>query len=90
MKTVVVHVNDPHDVYIGRPSVFGNPFKVGVDGTREEVIAKHAKWVYTQPDLMERIKSELKGKRIACWCAPKRCHGDILAHIANYDDIFGD
>lgn len=89
-QTRVVHVNDPHDIYIGRPSKFGNPFTVGVDGTREEVIAKHAEWIYTQPALITAIKTELKGKRIACWCRPKKksCHGDIYAWIADMDDLF--
>lgn len=85
---MVVHVDDEYDVYVGRPSKFGNPFKVGVDGNRTEVIAKHRKWVYTQPELMADIKRELKGKRIACWCAPSSCHADILAFIANCDDFF--
>lgn len=89
-RTTVVHVNDEHDVYIGRPSKWGNPFVTGIDGTREEVIAKHAEWIYTQPELLEAIKRELKGKRLACWCRPKKksCHGDILAWIADTDDLF--
>ncbi len=87
-RTRVVHVNDPHDTYIGRPSKWGNCFVVGVDGTRDEVIAKHAEWVYTQPELIAQIKSELKGKRLGCWCYPKPCHGDVLAWIADMDDLF--
>lgn len=91
-KTTVVHVNDEHDVYVGRPSKWGNPFVAGVDGTRDEVIAKHTAWVYTQPELIAAIKTELKGKRLACWCRPKKnsCHADIYAWIADYDDIFGE
>lgn len=90
-KTIVGHCNDPHDVYIGRPSKWGNPFVVGVDGDRDEVIAKHADWIYTQPKLLAAIKTELKGKRLGCWCRPKKksCHGDILAWIADFDDVFG-
>lgn len=84
------HCNDPHDVYIGRPSKWGNPFVTGVDGTRDEVIAKHAEWIYTQPELMAAIRTELKGKRLGCWCRPKKksCHGDVLAWIADSDDLF--
>lgn len=26
---------------------------------------------------------ELKGKTIACWCSPKKCHGDVLAELAD-------
>lgn len=89
-RTTVVHVTDDHDVIIDRTSKWGNPFRVGVDGTRDEVIAKHAEWIYTQPTLMAAIKTELQGKRLACWCRPakKSCHGDILAWIADMDDLF--
>lgn len=85
---LVVHCKKaPYDVYIGRPSIWGNPFKVGKDGTREEVIAKYWKWLYdTHPTLVGRIRKELRGKVLGCWCAPKACHGDVLAEIANGGD----
>jgi hypothetical protein len=73
-------------VYIGRPSAFGNPFVIGKDGTREEVIAKHREWLLSQPQLIERAKKELRGKDLVCFCAPKACHGDLLLRIANEDD----
>lgn len=82
MKHVVHCKKEAYDVYVGRPSQWGNPFVVGVDGTRSEVIRKHAEWIVTQPDLMARIH-ELRGKRLGCWCSPKTCHGDILAKLAN-------
>jgi hypothetical protein len=87
---MIVHVNDEHDVYIGRPSKWGNPFITGIDGNRDEVIAKHREWVYSNPEMISEIRSELKGKRLACWCHPKSCHGDVLSYIANFDDIFGE
>lgn len=68
------------DVYIGRPSKWGNPFK---DGTKEENIKRYEEWIQSQPKLMEEAKRELRGKILACWCAPKPCHGHILARIAN-------
>lgn len=70
-------------VYIGRPTKWGNPFSIGKDGTREEVIAKHRKWFLSQPSLMEEAKTELRGKDLFCFCAPKSCHGDLLLEIAN-------
>lgn len=80
----VVHCKkEPFDVYIGRPSKWGNPFSIGRDGTRDEVIAKYREWLKTQPDLMKQIKIELRGKVLGCWCVPKPCHGDILIEIAN-------
>ena len=69
-------------VYIGRPSKWGNQFRIGPDGTREEVVAKYRAWVVQQPDLMAALP-ELKGRELACWCAPSRCHGDVLAELAD-------
>jgi len=80
----VVHIKkNPYDVYIGRPGPFGNPFTIGRDGTREEVVEKYAEWVLTQPELLAKIKVELNGKILGCWCAPELCHGDILMELAN-------
>ncbi len=76
----------PNTVYIGRPSKFGNPFAIGRDGTRDEVIEKFERWLAGKPDLIAAVKRELKGKDLMCWCAPLRCHGDVLARIANEDD----
>ncbi len=70
------------DVYIGRPSKWGNPFRIGRDGTREEVIIKYREWIKTQPALLA-VLPELKGKVLRCWCKPKACHGDVLAELAD-------
>ncbi len=70
----------PHDVYIGRPSKWGNPFRSGVDGTRAEVIAKYRKYLLDSPELLEQLP-ELEGKVLACWCSPKPCHGDVLLEL---------
>ncbi len=70
-------------VYIGRPSDWGNPFEIGRDGSRYEVISKYRKWLLKQPDLVERVKQELKGKDLVCFCYPQHCHGSVLLKIAN-------
>lgn len=71
-------------VYIGRPSKWGNPFVVGRDGSRDEVIEKYRDWLFTSRlDLREDARRELHGKDLVCWCAPLPCHGDILLEIAN-------
>lgn len=70
-------------VYIGRPSKWGNPFVMGRDGTREEVVAKYREFLAARPDLVARARAELKGKDLLCFCAPKACHGDVLIEIAN-------
>ncbi|CAF1385473.1 unnamed protein product [Adineta ricciae] len=81
-KTHVVHCRKSnYDVYIGRPSIWGNPFKIGRDGDKSERLRKYREWIMTQPELLERAKRELRGRTIACWCKPEACHGDILAEI---------
>ena len=86
MANVVHCKRDEYDVYIGRPGPWGNPFSIGTDGTREEVVEKYAEWLLSQPDLVEKARRELNGKVLGCWCAPKLCHGDILVEIANKDN----
>ena len=82
----VVHCKREHsDVYIGRPSKWGNPFSIGRDGTREEVVAKYEKWIRGKTDLMNSLH-ELKGKVLGCWCSPKLCHGDILIKLVEEID----
>lgn len=97
-RTTVVHVKDGCDEYIGRampgyaPSVFQNEYRVGPDGTLDEVLEKY------EVKLLARLEKEpalraalekLRGKRIGCWCKrrrdehgkPKRCHGDLLVRL---------
>lgn len=70
-------------VYIGRGSPYGNPVVIGKDGTRTEVIEMYRKWVYSNPEMIKKIRSELSGKDLVCYCAPKACHGDVILEIAN-------
>lgn len=83
MKRVVHCKRAAFDVYIGRPSSWGNPFVIGKDGTRADVIAKYRAWLEARPELVARAKAELRGKVLACWCSPAACHGDVLAEVAN-------
>jgi len=83
MKTRVVHCKkSKYDVYIGRPQKWGNPFTIGRDGTREQVIAKHRAWILQHPKLLNDLH-ELQGKVLGCWCSPSSCHGDTLAELAD-------
>ncbi len=83
-RTLVVYVKRaPYDVYVGRPSPFGNPFVIGRDGDRGAEIQKYRAWLMAQPALVERVRHELAGKVLGCWCAPLPCHGDVLADVAN-------
>ena len=70
-------------VYIGRGSKWGNPFKIGVHGTREEVIDKYVNYLHDNMHLVEEAQKELRGKDLVCYCSPCPCHGDVLLRIAN-------
>jgi len=99
-RTTVVNkrdVGERYDVYIGRPSKWGNPFShyisrpqagsssrgVTLVASRKEAIEAYKAYLKTRPDLLRAIKKELGGRILACWCSPLPCHGDILAAIAN-------
>ena len=94
-KVVNIRNTDRFDVYIGRPnrkygqsgSKYRNPFHIGKDGTRVQVIHLFENWLrdgicmghYTLEFL-----AALFGKVLACFCAPLPCHGDVLAYYANW------
>jgi hypothetical protein len=78
------HGGVPADaVYVGRPTRYGNPFEIGRDGTREEVVDKFEKYLLGKPELLERATRELFGRSLVCWCAPERCHADVLLHYVS-------
>jgi hypothetical protein len=80
----VVHLKkEAYDVRIDRQTVWGNPFVIGKDGTRKQVIEKYREWLLDDPVMVRVAKLKLKGKVLGCWCAPKPCHGDVLLEIAN-------
>jgi hypothetical protein len=72
-------------VYVGRPTKWGNPYVLGKDGNREEVLQKYKEYMSSSgaTELWREARKELKGKDLVCWCAPKSCHADILLEIAN-------
>ena len=83
MITTVVNLRDePYDIYIGRPTKWGNPFTLK-DGTRQQIIEAYKQYLYRRPELMKQAHLELHGKILGCYCKPHACHGDILARIAN-------
>ena len=72
----------PEDaVYIGRPGPFGNPFVIGDHGDRAEVIARYEAWLQTRPELVQRMRAELSGRDLVCWCAPLPCHGNTILRL---------
>ena len=77
------------EVYIGRPSVLGNPYK----GERSQVIAQYRTWLWNEINKKSQVLTELlRLKEIAevadialiCWCAPKPCHGDIIKNCIEW------
>lgn len=80
-------------VYIGRGSMWGNPFKIGPDGDRDEVCEKHRKYLWEQiqaGDVRLTDLAKLHGKDLVCYCAPQRCHGHTLERAAAwaYSEMF--
>ena len=73
----------PDAVYVGRPSKWGNPFIIGRDGDRGEVIAKYADWLDGMVHNGRLDLDELQGKGLACFCAPLPCHADVLLELVN-------
>ncbi len=72
-------------VLVDRRTKWGNRFRIGRDGTREQVIAQY------RADLWSRIRSgaitledlaKLDGMQLACWCDPLPCHAHVLARAA--------
>jgi len=94
MKIVHLKKGDPYDVYVGRPTKYGNPFDVKTYG-RDKALELYLNWLFETPQgliIIESAKAELPGKVLACWCAPKGgieaetkliCHAQILSVVAN-------
>jgi len=91
MTKAVYCKKEPYDVLIDRSTSFGNPFQIGRDGNRADVIRKHQEWLLNPQHIMIDAYSnkwvrenvhKLKGKVLGCWCKPKGCHGDFLAFLA--------
>jgi hypothetical protein len=99
-KNLKEWTEDNNNVYIGRAGVvfidsirfpktaspFANPFKVGKDGSRSQVLEKYKKYIKsklrTNVELRKKLM-KMKGKNLGCWCKPEPCHGDVLVKILN-------
>lgn len=83
----------PNTVYVGRPSKWGNPFRVTEDRNAKDCIIAFGTWLTVDgvdagiPDRKRAIIDslpELRGKDLACWCSLDQvCHADILLELAN-------
>ena len=100
----VVHCNKkPYDIYIGRPSKWGNPYTHHADketlaehvvSSREEAIAKYKEYILAKPELLKDL-DELEDKVLGCWCMPDDgsfpipyvCHGQVLLELIDSKKI---
>ena len=80
MQGKVVHCKGSVRRVRGSAVEVGNPFVIGRDGGRDEVIAKYERWLDSQPQLLADLPS-LAGLTLACWCSPLACHADVLAGV---------
>lgn len=70
-------------IYVGRPTMFGNPFRVSKGCTHAEAIEKYRHWLDQHPAIKDAAIKCLRGADLVCWCAPKPCHADILLALVN-------
>ena len=104
IKVVNKHTLSPElgftDIYIGRPSPLGNPYKMNGEESRDTVVELYHQWLWNQikwsrdPDIDHSAFNELiritrlvksgKNVRLVCWCAPSPCHGDIIIRAINW------
>jgi len=79
MSSLVVnrHHKKPYDVYIGRGSIWGNPYSLE-DHSRREALELYESYLRANAELIGKLP-DLHGKVLGCYCAPRPCHGDILA-----------
>ena len=91
---MVVNVRDSkYDVLIDRTTIFGNPFKIGIDGDRDLVIRKYKAYFYKR--IWKDLKfagnvaslTFLKNIKLGCWCKPLACHGDVISEFLENNEI---
>lgn len=74
----------PNTIYVGRPTCYGNPFRVGEDYNERLVLSNFRGRMQGILLVNPTALDALRGKDLACWCkegAP--CHADILLELAN-------
>ena len=85
----------PFDVYVGRANPrfkalgWGNEFLITKAMTREEAVGRFWDAVEADGARLARIRRELRGKMLGCFCAPALCHAHVLVWIANDLGILG-
>ncbi len=70
-------------IRVDRATEWGNPFRIGKDGDRAEVIRLFREYALIMLSVEPDWLKPLRGKDLACWCAPEPCHAEVLAELAN-------
>lgn len=70
-----------NSVFIDKGSPWENPFSIGIHGDRDEIVDRYEHLLAHSPETLESL-DYLKGKDLICYCAPRRCHGDVLIKLA--------
>jgi hypothetical protein len=85
VTTVVNKNKEPYDIYCGRGSIWGNPYVIGKDGNRAEVIERYKEWFsfLIRDPLIKNELFNLRNKTLGCFCKPLSCHCDIIADYLN-------
>ena len=86
---VNIHHKKKYDIYIGRGSVWGNPFVISTEMPRDKCIAayKHHLWKLIQSgEITIDTLLNLRGKVLGCLCAPQPCHGEVIIDAVRWAD----
>lgn len=72
-------------VYVGRPTIWGNPYQTPAMTRDQAVRFFRVRWERLSNTLSGRNDlARLRGKNLACWCrTDQECHADVLLDLAN-------
>lgn len=78
-------------VYVGRPTRWGNPIRVGFHSgppihhiTRRQAVEMYRAWLDNSIMPKQQVADELRGRDLVCWCPlHEPCHADVLLEVAN-------
>lgn len=94
--TVVNKYKESYDVYIGRGTKWGNPYSVNAEKSKFDVLscsdldeciemyANHLWEMIKDGRVTKADLRELAGKKLGCFCKPKKCHGDVIVQAVEW------
>lgn len=86
MKARAVNVRrEDCDIYVGRPSRWGNPFPVAVHG--RAAMRLYMDHLAEHPEEVEDARRLLPGLRLGCYGCKPVCHAEVLARLANREEL---